>query len=68
MSTDLERDTRYALRLCWDFLTIYKHTFIDSDWYRERNDFLMVRKEVGQVLHRHAKKETRKKEKEIKCQ
>lgn len=62
--TALDRDTKDTLRLCYDFLKVYEDIFIDTDYYRMKRDYVMVRKEVVGVLKRHVKKTTRK-QKEI---
>ena len=60
--TALDRETRDALRLCWDFLKLYEDLFLDTDYYRMKRDFIMVRKEMAGVLTRHEKKIKRQKE------
>ena len=60
--TALDRDTRDALRLAWDFLGAYRDIFIDTDFYRMQRDYVMVRKEMASVLSRHLKKTKRVKE------
>ena len=55
--TALDRDTKDTLRLCYDFLKIYEDIFLDSDFYRMKRDYIMVRKEVVSVLSRHVKKD-----------
>jgi|APGre2960657373_1045057.scaffolds.fasta_scaffold406399_1 hypothetical protein len=52
----LDRETRDTLRLCWDFLKLYQDLFLDTDYYRMKRDFIMVRKEMSGVLIRHEKK------------
>jgi len=54
--TALDRDTKDALRLSYDFLKVYEDIFMDSDFYRMKHDYIMVRKEVVSVLNRHVKK------------
>jgi hypothetical protein len=60
--TALDRETRDTLRLCWDFLKRYEDLFLDTDYYRMRRDFVMVRKEMSGVLIRHEKKTRRSNE------
>ena len=55
--TALNQNTKDALRLCYDFLNVYTDLFMDSDDYRLKKDYIMVRKEVVTVLKQHAKKE-----------
>ena len=57
MSAALARDTKDALRLCYDFMQIYGDIFMDSDFYPLKKDYIAVRKEVVVVLKRHAKKD-----------
>jgi len=57
--TALDRDTKDALRLSYDFLKIYEDIFLDSDFYRMKNDYITVRKEVVGVLKRHEKKDNK---------
>ncbi len=54
--TALDRDTKDTLHLCYDFLKVYEDIFTDSDYYRMKQDYIMVRKEVVAVLKRHVKK------------
>ena len=56
----LDRDTHDALGLCYAFLKVYEDIFMDSDFYRMKREYIMVRKEVVAVLKRHEKKTTRK--------
>jgi len=58
--TALDRETRDTLRLCYDFLKVYEDIFMDSDYYRMKRDYIMVRKEVVDVLKRHTKKDNKK--------
>jgi len=57
--TALDRDTKDTLRLCYDFLKIYEDIFLDTDFYRMKRDYIMVRKEVVGVLKRHEKKDNK---------
>jgi len=57
--TVLDRETRDTLHLCWDFLKLYEDIFLDTDYYRMKRDFIMVRKEMAGVLKRHAKKDNK---------
>ena len=59
MMTALDRDTKDALRLSYDFMKIYEDIFLDSDFYRMKRDYIMVRKEVVGVLKRHEKKDNK---------
>ena len=59
MSAALNRDTKDALRLCYDFLKMYGDLFMDSDFYPLKKDYIMVRKEVAAVLKRHEKKDNK---------
>ena len=59
MSVALNRDTKDALRLCYDFLSVYGDIFMDSDFYPLKKDYIMVRKEVVAVLNRHSKKDNK---------
>ena len=56
----LDRDTKDALRLCYDFMQIYGDLFMDSDFYRMKRDYVMVRNNAVAVLKRHEKKVTHK--------
>jgi hypothetical protein len=55
--TALDRETRDTLILCWEFLRAYEDVFLDTDFYRMKRDFVMVRKEMSDVLKRHVKKD-----------
>jgi len=57
--TALDRDTKDALRLSYDFLKIYEDIFLDSDFYPLKKDYIAVRKEVVSVLKRHEKKDNK---------
>ena len=57
--TALDRDTKDALRLSYDFMKIYEDIFMDSDYYRMKRDYIVVRKEVVDVLKRHEKKDNK---------
>jgi len=59
MSAALNRDTKDALRLCYDFLKVYGDLFMDSDFYIMKRDYIAVRKEVVAVLKRHEKKDNK---------
>ena len=59
MSVALNRDTKDALRLCYDFMQIYGDLFMDSDFYIMKRDYIAVRKEVVAVLKRHEKKDNK---------
>lgn len=59
MSVALSRDTKDALRLCYDFLSVYGDIFMDSDFYMMKRDYIVVRKEVVAVLKRHEKKDNK---------
>jgi hypothetical protein len=59
MSAALARDTKDALRLCYDFMQIYGDIFMDSDFYPLKKDYIAVRKEVVGVLKRHEKKDNK---------
>ena len=60
MSAALNRDTKDALRLCYDFLRLYRDIFMNSDFYPLEKDYIMVRKEVVEVLKRHEKKDNQR--------
>ena len=57
--TALDRDTKETLHLCYDFLKVYEDIFLDTDYYRMKRDYIMVRKEMAGVLRRHAKKDNK---------
>ena len=59
MSAALNRDTKDALRLCYDFLRLYRDIFMNSDFYPLEKDYIRVRKEVVEVLKRHEKKDNK---------